>query len=70
MSHLQRHIATVTDTSAYLVAQLHELEQLREQVRRALLSTKRAPLLKRRHEHGAYLHVSSPDTQDVSERHR
>jgi hypothetical protein len=40
--------AAITETTANLVAQLSELEQLREQVRKALLSTKRAPRLKRR----------------------
>ena len=48
MSPLQQRIAAITDTTANLIAQLSELEQLREQVRKALLSTKRAPRLDRR----------------------
>ena len=35
MSSLQRHIAVVTDTTANLIAQLRELDLLREQVRKA-----------------------------------
>jgi len=38
MSSLQRRIAVVTDTTANLIAQLSELDRLREQVRKALLS--------------------------------
>jgi hypothetical protein len=37
MSILQRRIADVIDTTAQLVAQLRELDQLREQVRKAQL---------------------------------
>jgi hypothetical protein len=48
MSPLRRRIAAITHTTGKLVAQLSELDQLREQVRKALLSTKRAPRLKRR----------------------
>ena len=36
MSSIQRRIVAVTDSTAYLVAQLRELDELREQVRRAL----------------------------------
>jgi len=43
MSVLQRRIASVTDTTAHLVTQLQELDQLRERVKKALLSSKRPP---------------------------
>ena len=43
----QRRIATITNLTANLVAQLRELDQAREQVRKALLSAKRAPRLRR-----------------------
>jgi hypothetical protein len=43
MSSLQRRTAAVTEMAANLVAQLRELDQLREQVRNALLSAKRSP---------------------------
>jgi len=36
MSSIQRRIVAVTDSTAHLVAQLRELDELREQVRRAL----------------------------------
>jgi hypothetical protein len=50
MSPLQRRIAALTDATAKLVAQLTELDQLRKQVSKALLLTKRAPRLKGRNE--------------------
>ena len=46
MSSLQRRIAFVTNSSAYLVAQLRELDQVRKQVRKALLAAKRVQRLK------------------------
>ena len=58
MSPLQRDIAAITETTAKLVVQLSELEQLREQVRKALLSTKRAPRLKRRNGTGTFPRAS------------
>jgi hypothetical protein len=45
MSSIEQRIVAVTDSTANLVAQLRELDQLREQVRKALLL--RAPRLKR-----------------------
>jgi hypothetical protein len=48
MSSLQRRIAAVTDTTANLIAQLRELDRLREQVRKALLSAQKSPQPKRR----------------------
>lgn len=48
MRSLQRRIAAVTDSTDKLVSQLRELDHLREQVRKALLLTKRTPHLKRR----------------------
>jgi hypothetical protein len=53
MSPLQRRIAAIADTTANLIAQLSELEELREQVREALLSANGAPRLERRNETGA-----------------
>jgi hypothetical protein len=38
MSSLQQRIATVADTTANLIAQLRELDRLRDQVRDARLS--------------------------------
>jgi hypothetical protein len=35
MSSLQRRIAAITDTTANLIIQLRELDELREQVRKA-----------------------------------
>jgi hypothetical protein len=43
MRSLQRRIAAVTDTTANLIAQLRELDRLREQVRKALLSAQKSP---------------------------
>jgi len=48
MSSLQRRIAAVTDTTANLIAQLRELDQLRDQVTKALLSKRKLPQPKRR----------------------
>lgn len=59
MSPLQQRIATVSDTTANLVAQLRELERLREQVRRALVSTKRVPPPKQLNGSGAYFAYDS-----------
>jgi hypothetical protein len=53
MSSLQRRIAAVTDTTANLIAQLRELDRLREQVRKALLSAQKSPQPKRRNRSGA-----------------
>ena len=52
MSSLQRRIAAVTDTTANLIAQLRELDRLREQVRKALLSAQKSPQPKRRNGSG------------------
>src|SRR5215471_14499906 len=46
MSPLQRRIAAVTNSTSNLVVQLRELDQVREQVRKASLSAKRAQRLK------------------------
>jgi hypothetical protein len=43
MSSLQRRIAAITDTTAHLITQLRELDQLREQVRKARLSARKLP---------------------------
>jgi hypothetical protein len=53
MSSLQRRIAAVTDTTADLIAQLRELDRLREQVRNALLSAQKSRQPKRRNGSGA-----------------
>jgi hypothetical protein len=53
MSSLQRRIAAVTDTTANLIAQLRELDRLREEVRKALLSARKSPQPKRRNGSGA-----------------
>jgi hypothetical protein len=53
MSSLQRRIAAVTDTTANLIAQLRELDRLREQVRKALLSARESPQPKRRNGNSA-----------------
>jgi hypothetical protein len=53
MNSLQRRIATLSDTTANLVAQLRELDRLREQVRKALLSARKSPQPKRRNGNGA-----------------
>jgi hypothetical protein len=52
MSSLQRRIAILTGSTAKLVAQLRELERLREQVKKARPPAKRAPQRKRRNGHG------------------
>jgi hypothetical protein len=46
MSPLQRRVTAITNSTANLVAQLRELDQVREQVRKALLSAKRVQRLK------------------------
>ena len=53
MSALQRRIATVSDMTANLIAELRELDRLREQVREALLSVRKSQQQKRRNGHGA-----------------
>ena len=53
MSPLQRRIAFLTDATADLVAQLRELDQMREQVRKALLAAKRVQRLKAAEENSA-----------------
>jgi hypothetical protein len=55
---LQRRITAVTATTARLVAELRELDQLREQLRKALLSAGRGPKLKQRQ--GAASHIARP----------
>ena len=52
MSALQRRIATVSDMTANLIAELRELDRLREQVREAL-SVRKSQQQKRRNGHGA-----------------
>ena len=42
MSLLQQRLAAITDTAANLKAQLFELERLREQVGKALLSAEKS----------------------------
>jgi len=41
MSFLQQRLAAVTDVAATLIAQLSELNELREQVRKAQLTVRR-----------------------------
>ena len=53
MRSLQRRIAAVSDTTANLIAELRELDRLREQVREALLSVRKSQQPKRRNGHGA-----------------
>ena len=53
MSALLRRIATVSDMTANLIAELRELDRLREQVREALLSVRKSQRQKRRNGHGA-----------------
>jgi hypothetical protein len=53
MRSLQRRIATVSDVTASLIAELRELDRLREQVREALLSVRKSQQQKRRNGHGA-----------------
>lgn len=52
MSSIQRRIAAVTDSATNLIAQLDELDQLREQLRTALLLANSAPRLNRRRRKG------------------
>jgi hypothetical protein len=52
MGSLQRRLAAVAGTTANLIAQLRELDRLREQVRKAALSA-RTPQPKRRNGNGA-----------------
>ena len=47
MSALQRRIATVSDMTASLIAELRELDRLREQVREALPSVRKSRQPKR-----------------------
>jgi hypothetical protein len=63
MSPLQQRIAAVTDTTANLIAQLRELDLLREQVRRAQLSAKREPRPKRRDENATVRRLSLDSTE-------
>jgi len=52
VSALQQRIAAFTRTTADLTAQLRELDRLREQVRKALLSAQKSPQPKRRSGNG------------------
>jgi len=52
MSSLQQRIATVADTTANLIAQLRELDRLRDQVRDARLSSGKLPQPKPRNGNG------------------
>lgn len=52
MSSLQRRIAALTYSSADLIAQLRELDRLREQVRKAQLLSKGSTQPKRRNGNG------------------
>jgi hypothetical protein len=40
--HLQQRVAAVTDTAADLIAQLNELNRLRERLRKATLSARKS----------------------------
>jgi chromosome segregation ATPase len=42
MSSLEQRLAAITGTAASLKAQLYELERLREQIRKALLSAEKS----------------------------
>jgi len=55
MRSLQQRIAAVTDMTANLIAQLRELDRLREQVRKAELSARGSPQPKRRDGDGSIL---------------
>jgi hypothetical protein len=48
MSALQRRITAVTGTTVHLVAQLRELDELRDKVKKAMLTAKRARQKRRR----------------------
>ncbi len=65
MSSLQRRLAAVADTTANLIAQLRELDRLREQVRKALLPAPKSPQPKRRSGNGAIprSHLKSTDRE-------
>jgi hypothetical protein len=65
MSPLQQRIAAVTDTTANLIAQLRELDLLRERVREAQLSAKREPRPKRLNGNGTS-HVSHSNRPNVN----
>jgi hypothetical protein len=70
MSPLQQRIAAVTDTTANLIAQLRELELLRERVREAQLSAKREPRLKRLNGNGTIPRVSLESSEREPARSR
>jgi hypothetical protein len=63
MSPLQQRIAIVTDTTVNLIAQLRELDLLRERVRKAQLSAKREPRLKRQNGNAALPRVALESTK-------
>jgi len=65
MSSLQRRLAAVAGTTANLIAQLRELDRLREQVRKAALSARKSPQPKRRNGNGAIprSHRKPPDRE-------
>jgi hypothetical protein len=54
MNSLQQRLAAVTDTAANLKAQLSELNELRERVRKELLSARESPQPKHRNGHDAF----------------
>lgn len=58
MSSLQRRIAALTHSTADLIAQLRELDRLREQVRKAQLVSKRSTQPKRRDANGTIARLS------------
>jgi hypothetical protein len=61
MSNLQQRIAAATNSTANLIAQLRELDLLRERVRKAELSAKRAPRPKRRNGNAARRSLESTE---------
>jgi hypothetical protein len=62
MSSLQRRIATLTQSTAGLIAELRELENLREQVKRARLGWFRSTRSERRNEDVGMLRASADMT--------
>jgi hypothetical protein len=62
MNSLQQRLAAFTETAANLKAQYCELNELREQVRKKLLSARKAPQPKHRNGHDAISRSSSAQT--------
>jgi hypothetical protein len=76
MSSLQHRLAAVTDTITNLIAQLRELDRLRERVRKAEISERKSLPPRRRKRvlaeigHSQFENAEGPRRNEISRRHK